>query len=165
MVNWEEYIELVDVVINSVFPAYKRDEDMHQLGLIALWQASLSFDKEKASFKVYASAYIKNAIIDEIRKGNRQKRTAECTELNETTENYAQKEPEHAAMDDIIALQQYMETAPKEDKQILQLLGAGYNFKEISEILHWDEKKYNSNRTKIYRLRKMVKKKIDNNHS
>ena len=83
---FDDNINLVDIVINSVFPAYRHDDDIRQIALIALWTASEHYATAKASFPVYASTYIRNAVIDEIRKNSRKKRLKDACQLTEGIE-------------------------------------------------------------------------------
>ena len=157
---FEDNLNLVDVVINSVFPAYRHDDDIKQIALIALWTASENYAADGASFPVYASTYIRNAIIDEIRKNNRRKKLKDTCQLSEDID----LEAPDAIQDhmDATAVTLVIQQLPTEDQKVVQMLIAGYNQKEIAHALSWPDN-YINNHNRIQRIRKMVKEKMENN--
>ena len=156
---FDDNTNLVDIVINSVFPAYRHDDDIRQIALIALWTASEHYTATKASFPVYASTYIRNAIIDEIRKNSRKKRLKNACQLTEDIEpeapDFIQENINTAAI--LTAVSQLSQ----EDQQVIQMLVAGYNQKEIATALGWTNT-YINNHNRIQRIRKTVQEKIAN---
>ena len=150
---------LVDVVINSVFPAYRHDDDIRQIALIALWTASENFSADKASFPVYASTYIRNAVIDEIRKNSRKKRLKDACQL---TEDIKLEAPDLIQENiDTSAILTAVSQLSQEDQQVIQMLIAGYNQKEIATALDWTDT-YINNHNRIQRIRKTIQEKIAN---
>lgn len=47
---------------------YKNIEDMHQIGLIALWEAYEKFDPAKGEFPAYAKATVKGRMLTALKK-------------------------------------------------------------------------------------------------
>lgn len=67
----EENENLVRFTLCKHFPAYMFDDDMFQVGMIALWKAASTFDFSRGKFSTYAVKCIKNGINCELRKVNR----------------------------------------------------------------------------------------------
>ena len=156
---FDDNINLVDVVINSVFPAYRHDDDIRQIALISLWMASEHYTADKASFPVYASTYIRNAVIDEIRKNSRKKRLKDACQLTEDIELEAPNLIQENINADAILMA--ISRLPQKDQQVIQMLVAGYNQKEIATTLGWTDT-YINNHNRIQRIRKTVQEKIAN---
>lgn len=71
-----KYEAMIWKIIHSLH-IYKNHEEFYQTGLIALWEASCSYDAEKGSFSTFAYAYIKGRILTELTK--RRKYEEACT--------------------------------------------------------------------------------------
>lgn len=92
----EKNIGLIYYTINKFFPSRKGDDDIFQVGLIALWKAVEDNEKNKTEdvkFSSFAITRIKNAIIEEIRRENAQKRRLDEGVINihlddDETNNY-----------------------------------------------------------------------------
>jgi RNA polymerase sigma factor (sigma-70 family) len=52
---------------------YKNQQEFYQTGLIALWEASQSFDEQKGSFSNYAYTFIKGKMLTEMSQNNHYK--------------------------------------------------------------------------------------------
>lgn len=65
---------LVYYAIKKTCPEKLFDEDVQQLGRLALWKACVSYDKDASKFSTYACNCIKNELIMHIRTMNTQKR-------------------------------------------------------------------------------------------
>lgn len=63
---------LVDMVINRYYTNFRHDDDIKQIGLIGLWQATKYYDANKSKFSTYATKAIYNEIATYL-KENRQK--------------------------------------------------------------------------------------------
>ena len=75
----EELIEqnryIVDFVLNNDFYDLRNDEDLAQIGLIALWNAIITYKQgSDATLQTYARHCIKNQIIKELMKRKTTKR-------------------------------------------------------------------------------------------
>lgn len=63
----EQYQPMIHKIVHSLH-LYKDKEEYFQLGLIALWEASMRFDPNKGSFPNYAYTSIKGTLLTELRK-------------------------------------------------------------------------------------------------
>lgn len=64
---------LVRWVLGRFFPGWEHDEDLHQIGLIALWRACETYDPEQGvKFSTYATKCIRAAILTEFRRQSAQ---------------------------------------------------------------------------------------------
>lgn len=57
-----ENTKLAYSMIHRYYPTFAHDEDIHQEALLGLWQACLSFDKNKSQFSTYAGTCILNRV-------------------------------------------------------------------------------------------------------
>lgn len=68
---------------------YKNKHEFYQVGCIALWEASLRFNKEKGEFKSYAYSYMigrmKSALTDDKKKEERESQSEDIWVEDETT--------------------------------------------------------------------------------
>ena len=68
---------------------YKNKHEFYQVGCIALWEASLRFNKEKGEFKSYAYSYMigrmKSALTDDKKKEERESQSEDIWIEDETT--------------------------------------------------------------------------------
>lgn len=151
---FEENLPLVNAVINTVFPAYKRDEDIKQIASIALWRASQNYNEDKASFKTYASTYIRHAILDEIRKRKNIPHPEQYPDTETSEENNPGK---------TMLIEMLIKELPEEEYTVITLLAAGYSQIEIAKILNWTDN-YVNNNYKIQQIRKHAQEKIGNIH-
>lgn len=83
---------LVNDVIKNYYPAYRYDEDIHQEGLIGLWNALLTYnDTNGAKFSTYAYTCIKYSINIAVERMSAMKRKLDygniCVSLNEPIAN------------------------------------------------------------------------------
>lgn len=64
---------LVYWVTDRFFPGWEYDEDLHQIGLIALWRACETYDPERrVKFSTYATKCIRTAVFTELRRQSAQ---------------------------------------------------------------------------------------------
>lgn len=65
----KKYQYIVDIIVNRYFPEKRNDEDIKQIGLIALWNALKDYDENKGiKIETFITVYVKNKILDEIKK-------------------------------------------------------------------------------------------------
>lgn len=63
----EQNMNLVYYIIHKYYPAFSKDEDVIQSGMLGLCKASLHYDERKGKFSTYAGATIKNEIVNELK--------------------------------------------------------------------------------------------------
>ncbi|WML39509.1 sigma-70 family RNA polymerase sigma factor [Neobacillus sp. OS1-2] len=63
----EQYKPMINKIIHTLH-IYKDQEELYQLGLIALWEASRRFDEGKGRLASYAYMYIKGYLLMELKK-------------------------------------------------------------------------------------------------
>lgn len=71
MKNFEETVEQYDKMIYSIIHSlhiYKQVDHYYSVGLQALWEASIKFKEEKASFTTFAYSMIRGRILTELRR-------------------------------------------------------------------------------------------------
>ena len=85
----EDNKKLVHFVINRHFQQFRDDDDIFQIGLIALSKAISKYDESKGSFSNYAIRIITNSITDAIRKMQSKKRDSSNTLCLDTIESEA----------------------------------------------------------------------------
>lgn len=65
----KKYQYIVDIIINRYFPKKRNDEDIRQIGMIALWNGLKKYDSSKGvKIETFITNCIKNSILDEIKK-------------------------------------------------------------------------------------------------
>lgn len=160
---------LIGYTINKFFPGRKNDEDIYQVGLIALWKAieheENADDNEKsANFTTYAIKCIKHQIIKEIEKENAQKRTLAdgFTTLyldsgNMTNDGNLEKYSEIIGNEEIpyleLGIKEYTSRQTERRKKIIELIGMGYSLTDIANIL-------NISKTTVYNEWKILRKEL-----
>ena len=145
----EENIGLVYFVIDKFFPQYKGDEDVIQIGTIALWKAIMNYRKEKKiKFSTFATNVIKNAIANEWKR--REKRMVGM--INSTNHTYSLDYPLHnqdgeqdAVFVDTLesneemlileGLEKFKESLDERDKIIIYNKSRGLGINEIAELM------------------------------
>lgn len=71
----EDNLNLVYFLINKHYPTFIKDEDIVQVGMLALCTAANNWDETKSKFSTYASKCILNAIANEFRERSKHKHT------------------------------------------------------------------------------------------
>lgn len=66
----KQYKPMIHRIIHSL-GIYKNADEFYQIGLIALWDASVCFDPKKGDFTNYAYSYIKGRILNELSKNSK----------------------------------------------------------------------------------------------
>jgi RNA polymerase sigma factor (sigma-70 family) len=64
-----QYEPMIHKIIRSLH-IYKNKEDFLHIGLISLWEATLSFNPAKGEFSNYAYSYIRGRILQEMQRNN-----------------------------------------------------------------------------------------------
>ena len=64
---FDENQKLVYYTISKYYPAWTNDEDIVQVGMIALWQACEAFDSGKGALSTFAVKYIRTSIHSYLR--------------------------------------------------------------------------------------------------
>jgi RNA polymerase sigma factor (sigma-70 family) len=64
-----QYQPMIHKIIQSLH-IYRNEDEFYQTGLIALWEASQSFNESKGSFSNYAYAYIKGKMLTQMSQNN-----------------------------------------------------------------------------------------------
>lgn len=153
---------LVKNVIWNNFPSMVGDEDLFQVGLIALWQAMKSYDPEEASFETYASRVIKYSLISEVKHRGRSKRSASgkmmIVSMNETIKgtdgltigDSIAEEDDIASFRDV---KDFLSGLDKMERKIVQNKSKGMSDQKIAEILKLHQ-------TSVSRKLKNIKKRM-----
>jgi RNA polymerase sporulation-specific sigma factor len=67
--------QLVYFTLHKYFPSWAYDEDIQQIGMVALCEAADKYDPEKGAFSTFAAKYIWNRVAKEFRRLSTQSRT------------------------------------------------------------------------------------------
>ena len=146
----EKYSKLPKIVINKLYPYYRNDDDMEQIGLIGLWNATRTYDKSMdVKFVTYASRCIRNAINAELDFQKAEKRQLNndgfCISLDQPINQLTGD----ATLADIIAddvlhfplidAMELYEGRTREHRQIIDLKVHGYKTNEIAKHMKVSE--------------------------
>ena len=143
----EENSYLVEFVLLNYFYDVKDDDDLKQIGLIALWEATKSYKAvQHATFQTYLRRCIKNSITDELRKRRASRQT-----LNDLTYTVSLSQPiseEHDfTVEDEIAdrgradfssrdVHEFLDTLNEVERQVVYNSARGYSVPQIAERVH-----------------------------
>lgn len=167
MMNINEEIQknekLIRDTIWKIYPSLADDEDIQQIGRIALWNALKSYSKEgTATFHTYASRFIRNAVVDEIRKRTNEKNTGGGTVINISFQEPL-KDVEELNIEDIVSgskdvesysdVAQWLKNLDDMDRQIVCNKSKGKTDQQIAKIL-------NIHQTSVSRKVKRLKKSL-----
>ena len=135
---------LVNFVINNYYPYYRDNEDIFQIGMIGLWQASKSYNKSmKTKFNTYAARCIRNSINREIQSNYTDKRIINsyniCDSLNrevvspnggsEELIDFVEDKNPHSSVAD---LKQYYDNLSDDGRIIFSMKIAGHDYATIA---------------------------------
>lgn len=128
----EDNIKLVHHILWKYYPKYAKDEDLIQVGMLALCNAAVSWNSEKSKFSSYACRCILNSLITEFKRRRKQLNT-----ISMDTPIY-----EDVSLGDLLVGEMnvdffdpqpfYNRLKPKE-YEILKYLEMGYNAVQIAE--------------------------------
>lgn len=137
---FNEYSYIIDVILRRFLPSKIHDEDYIQIGKIALWKASLTYDGS-TKFETYASRVIRNALVDECRKENRTKRIRDTLSFYQKCSNDNDDDitledvipaPEEKHIDDEGLKKDFSD----EERIVLSMKASGYKYREITAKIH-----------------------------
>lgn len=151
----EENMSLVYFIVKRYYPTFTRDEDIIQVGLLALCNAANTWDESKTKFSTYAGHCIRNAINNELRNRKKYRNTlsldyevvGEDGEIGKFGDFYVgQTDVEYVDADTF-----YEQLTPKE-KEIVRLRKAGLSVDNIAEELGYSKSSVWSSLRKIKSL-------------
>lgn len=131
---------LVYYTINKYYAQYLFDEDMQQIGRIALWRACERWEPGTCAFSTYASTAIKRAIQHEWIYNTAEKRSGDVVSLDSPLSAHVSEDYNGYALVagtadiDYLDLEPIIAVLDLEREKVLYLLLAGYSLKEIAEI-------------------------------
>ncbi len=135
--------KLIYYTLGTFFPERKDDEDLQQLGRIALWKCIMGFDEEKGTFSNYAVKAIRMAVLTEIKKEKRLKIPVVTMSLDEPMptcdepglmgEFFGYENFEFVDYEGFMA--RLGEMKNKKVKEIVKMTIEGYTLREIAEKL------------------------------
>ena len=141
-----KYEWLVDVTIRKYLPGKAYDEDYHQIGLIALWEALKKYKEYKegttAKFESYACKIIRNRIFDEMRRENAQKRNgANDIPLEQPISNddkviYIQDVVKNKEDNHVVDLKNFVKELNEGERKVVYLKSQGHSNEQIAGIIH-----------------------------
>ena len=137
----EENIGIVSFTINNYFYDLRGDDDIYQIGLIALWKAVETYEEKGATLKTYARNIIKNDIIKELehRQANKRKLNnpnftiSLYEECSEGTEQIIEKITGEKNIQTLQDAKEFIEGLEEVERQIIYSSVGGLNIKEIAE--------------------------------
>jgi RNA polymerase sigma factor (sigma-70 family) len=153
-----QYQPMIHKIIQTLH-IYKNQNEFYQTGLIALWEASLSFDEKKGSFTNYAYIYMKGKMLSQLTQNNQHpdKLTYPEEEFWETIDS--QELPQILEKETI---QTYCEGLT--EKEIKWVVASSIDQLSIKEIA--EQEKVSPSAVKQWRAgaKRKLKEKIANHH-
>lgn len=134
-------LNLAYFILWKHYPTFAQDEDLEQEALLGLWQACLSYDKQKSMFSTYASQCIRNSIWLCLKKRSKHPDTVS---LNSPVRGYEEegltledtiKDPIPAIDDGYIDLKDFLASLSERDQKIVKLRMQGLTQKQIAQKL------------------------------
>jgi RNA polymerase sigma factor (sigma-70 family) len=126
-----QYRPMINKIMRSLH-IYKNQNEFYQTGLIALWEASQSFDKRKGSFSNYAYTFMKGKMLSEMTQHNHYKENNILPKEEEFWEEVEGQETPHFLEKETI--QTYCDgLTEKEAKWVIQSSLYQRSIKEIAE--------------------------------
>lgn len=137
---------IVKFVIHTYFQSLSDDEDIHQIGLIALWKAIEAYmkigkSKKHATLQTYARNVIKNEILHELEK--RQAHIRKLNDMNFTTSlempvngnedlTLAEVVPSKTNTETLSIINSSFYDLSEDEKQVISMKIIGFTNKEIA---------------------------------
>lgn len=148
-----QYEPMIHKIIHSLH-IYKRRDDFVHIGLISLWEASLSYDITKGEFKNYAYSFIRGRILQEMNRNNKYEERSiyPKDEYWETVEDNSLVTP----LEEEFLLSYCKGLTEKETKWVLYTCIDFLSIREISE-------KENVSLSAVKQWRKGAKQKLQHN--
>lgn len=148
-----EHLNLVYAVLHKLFPKYAYDEDLVQVGRLALCEAASKWDETKSEFTTFAWKVVANAIRLEFRRRNKDWRvvslnnyvkkgedseelTYEDTLSGDDDVNYCDKDGYYAVLTD-------------KERELADLLRSGLSVPEVAQL-------WNCSRETVYKHRRRM---------
>jgi len=155
--------KLIRDTIWRIYPSLVDDEDIQQIGRIALWNALKAYRTEgTATFSTYASRFIRNAVVNEIRKRTNEKHTGGETVYTISLQDPL-KDTEEMNIEDVVSgskdIESYSDVADwlrkldGMDREIVINKSKGKSDQQIAKIL-------NIHQTSVSRKVKRLKKSL-----
>lgn len=152
---------LVYFIIKKYFRLFSVDEDVFQIGMIALWEAIRDFDTTRGTkFSTYACIHIYSVIAGYFRKQMAKCRVISSDEVlisldelyysdgQETKSDFLEDSNSNTIM--IVELKEFLVTyLSKTEQKILNLRIHGYKQREIGEQLGYSQKQVSRTLQKI----------------
>lgn len=139
-----QYAWLVDITLKKYLPSKMHDEDYHQIGMIALWNALKQYKSYKGTkFETYAINVIRNRLYNEMKRESRKKRS--CNNIISLQKKINDSDAEEIYVEDIIADKQdskiidikgYVESLSDEEKDAIYLKNKEYSNRKIAEVIN-----------------------------
>lgn len=165
----ERYRQTVLAISRSYYLSGGDIEDLSQEGMIGVFRAIMTFNKEKSLFKSYAILCIKSAILTLIKKHNRDKNKPlnyyiplsgyldfDADKTVAVTSNVVDPEVRYIDKETELELvNQITEVLSKYENKILKYYLQGYSYEEIAKITEKDVKSIDN---ALQRIRKKITK-------
>ena len=131
-----KYERLVYSVLTKKLPAHVGDDDLVQVGRIALWRCAKKYDPDKGKFTTYAYQSIYHSMLREL--GKRKATVSLNTpvigeddiELQDTIEDFRQSLDN---LDVKFELEEFLETLTERQRAVLKRRAIGESYSEIAD--------------------------------
>lgn len=159
-----KYERLVYSVLNKKLPAHVNDDDLVQVGRIALWRCAKKYDPDKGKFTTYAYQSIYHSMLRELGKRkatvslNMRVDHEEDIELQDTIEDFRQ------SLDNLdlrFELEEFLKTLTDRQRIILTKRAIGKTYVEIAEELGIGKSLVGNEVKMAFRLWKKFNEKIE----
>ncbi|MBR1983909.1 MAG: sigma-70 family RNA polymerase sigma factor [Clostridia bacterium] len=165
----ERYRQTVLAISRSYYLYGGDIEDLSQEGMIGVFRAIMTFDKDKSSFKSYAILCIKSSILTLIKKHNRDKNKPlnhyipltgyqdfDADKTIAVTDNTVDPEIKYIDKESELELYNHITNVlSKYENRILKYYLQGYSYEEMAKITNKDTKSIDN---ALQRIRKKITK-------
>lgn len=137
----ESEMQLYWMLIHRKYSAFRYDEDMQQVGRIAIWRAALNYDKEKGAWSTYCLKALDRSMGREIGRRRRQSQLKVVsleTPMGEDDDmelkDIIPDTYDHFGLAEVDILDKTNVLKPKE-LEVMLMRRDGYLYKEIAEAI------------------------------
>lgn len=148
-----KHLNLVYAVLHKHFPKYAYDEDLVQIGRLALVTAADRWDSSKSEFGTFAWPVVLNAIRLEFRSRKKERRTISLSNIaiSDGESDVITYEEILRGEDDVnyCDYEGYYSQLTDKERELADLLRAGWGVPEIARL-------WNCSRETVYRHRRRM---------
>lgn len=158
----KRYEQTEHVILMAIYKCriYKNIEHYKQVGREAVWHAHQRFKGNEEDFTAYAYTFVKNALLNELRKMSRKEEREVLIEKNETIESFYKNQ---VIPDLSYEIEKLISPLKEQDKKLLYMLYVEqYSYEETAKFLHISVHALKKRRDRLIKLLRSRKKELFN---